>query len=312
MTRATSLVRTPRIDPGIAALVAAMVIWGVTMVITKSVLEEVGPFTLLAGRFALAFALLGPVAARRGFRLSMVIRPTFIAFGITGIVLHNGLETVGLMFTSAGSGALVIAAAPALTAALSVVFLKESVTRLQIAGIVLSILGVAMVTNAGIGGVGSTEILGNLLVFGGVISWAVYTVQGKRLVVDLPAIVTTTAGIGAATMILIPMAITEVAVTGVPSVSMSGFLGIVYLGALASALAYALWNSALNHVDASVAAPYVNLVPVIGLLAALLIGEPTNAMQLAGGAVVGLGIWLSEAGRVRRDREARLPAEMAV
>lgn len=288
-----------RFDPGIPALIAAMVIWGVTMVITKSALRDVGPFTLLALRFALAWVLLIPFARRRGYRVGLSIKPIFLAFGITGIVLHNGLETVGLNFTSAGSGALIIAGVPAVTAALSVVFLKETVTKMQVAGIALSIAGVLVVSDAGVTGLGPKEMLGNLLIFGGVIAWAVYTIQGKKLVVDLPALVATTAGTGAAVLFLVPLAIGEVAVTGIPTLTLQTTLGILYLGAMASAVAYALWNAALNHVDASVAAPYVNLVPVIGLLAALLIGEPTNPMQLAGGLIVGTGLYLSEAGRIR-------------
>jgi drug/metabolite transporter (DMT)-like permease len=223
-----------------------------------------------------------------------------IAFGVTGIVLHNGLETWGLNFTSAGSGALVIAAVPAVTVVLSVVFLKEIVTRLQMLGIALSIAGVIIVTNAGVTGPGTSEPIGNLLVFGGVIAWAIYTIQGKKMVPNLPAIVMTTAGIGAALLFLIPITAVEIAATGTPRFTMSSAFGLLYLGVLGSALAYALWNAALNHVDASVAAPYVNLVPVIGLLAALLAGEPTNAMQLVGGVVVGLGLSLSQAARRSR------------
>lgn len=297
-----ALNRTSRFNPGILALIAAMAIWGITMVITKAALNDVGPFTLLVARFALALVLLAPFAHKRGYRFRMSFRPTYIAFGITGIVLHNGLETVGLQFTSAGSGALVLAAVPAVTVALSVVFLKERVTLIQIGGIAISMVGVGMVTNAGVGGAGSAEVLGNLLVFAGVISWAAYTIQGKRLSTEVPALVSTTAGIGAAVMLLAPMSAAELMTQGIPQVSLPSFIGIVYLGAFASALAYALWNAALDHVDASVAGPYVNLVPVIGLIAALLIGEPTNGMQLAGGAVVGVGLWLSEAGRLRRYR----------
>lgn len=298
MATGTAVTRKRLFDPAIAALVAAMAIWGLTMVITRSALQDVGAFTILALRFGSGALVLAPFAWRKGYRFRMSLKPIFLVFGFTGIVAHNGLETVGLNFTTAGSGALVLAAAPAVTAAMSIALLKETVTRLQALGIAISIAGVLLVTSAPVGG-GEAALLGNLLIFGGVIAWGVYTIQGKRLVLDLPPIVATTAGMVSAVLFLVPLAIGEIAITGAPRFSTSSVVGIAYLGVLASAIAYALWNQALDHVPASVAAPYVNLVPVIGLLAAIAVGEATAPMQIAGGVVVGIGIWTSEAARMR-------------
>jgi drug/metabolite transporter (DMT)-like permease len=304
-TRALALRPSFRFDPGVLALLAAVAIWGVTMVITRSALESTGPFTILAARFIIGFALLVPFARRRGFRMKMVVRPVFIAFGAIGIVAHNGLETIGLQFTSAGSGALVIAAVPAVTAAMSIVMLKEKVGKMQAFGIAISIGGVALVSGSSSGVAGSAEPFGNFLVFLGVVAWGLYTVQGKRLVTDLPSLVITTAGMGAAVGMLVPMAVTEVALTGVPQVAPVAALGIVYLGVMASGIAYALWNYALNHVDAAAAGPFANLVPVIGLVAAVMAGESTSPIQLLGGAVVAIGLSLSESARIRRARDMR-------
>ncbi len=73
--------------------------------------------------------------------------------------------------------------------------------------------------------------------------------------------------------------------------------GLLYLGLGASAAVYALWNFALEHVDASVAAPYVNLVPIIALALAVLLGESPTATDFAGGATVAAGVWLSRSRR---------------
>lgn len=133
--------------------------------------------------------------------------------------------------------------------------------------------------------------------FGGVVAWAVYTIQGKRMSVRVPAIVGTTAGTGAALLFLLPAAVAESWGGGIPAVGMTDVVGLLYLGLGASAAAYALWNFALEHVDASVAAPYVNLVPIIGLALAVLLGESLTATELAGGATVAAGVWLSTSRR---------------
>ena len=293
---------TTRYNPGgTTALLLAMAIWGATYVITKAVLDDFGAMTVLAARFAIGFAGLYFLARPQGYRLRMSLDPRFIRFGVVGIVLHNGLETVGLTLTSAGSAALIIAAAPAVTVLFSMVFLKERVTRLQTFGLALSIAGVVMVSGTAVGDLGIASAVGTLLVFGGVVAWAVYTVQGKRMADGYRPLVSTAAGAGSALLFLVPLSMGEMAVTGLPDPTIGSVAGILYLGLLASAAAYLLWNHALTQVDAAFAAPFVNLVPIIGIALALILGETITPMQLAGGGIVGLGVWLSSLKpRVRR------------
>lgn len=284
-----------RANPGPAALILAMFLWGGTLVVTKSLLNGLGPATLLSVRFLVAFLCLAPFAYRSGFRMRDLVRREFVLFGLTGIVLHNGLETWGLRYTSAGSAALIIAGIPAVTVALSRVFLQEALPRARALGVALSVAGVVLVTRPA--GAGAVELLGNLLVFGGVVAWSVYTIQGKRMSVRVPAIVGTTAGTGAALLFLLPVAVVESWGQGVPALGFADLTGLLYLGLGASAAAYALWNFALEHVDASVAAPYVNLVPIIGIALAVLMGESLTPMELAGGLTVAAGVWLSTSRR---------------
>ena len=294
-----------RMHRAVPALLAAVVIWGATYVITKQALADLGPFTILVIRFGTGWLLLWAVAAGRGYSPKMSLEPRFLVFGLTGIVLHNGLETMGLVFTSAGSAALVIASAPAVTAAMSFFVLKERIRRIQAAGIAASVGGVILITAQGAGGSAGPAIAGNVLVFAGVVAWAVYSIQGKRITTGLSGLVATAAGAGGALIFLLPLAFGELVVTGVPSFTPGALLSVAYLGALASAAAYGLWNYALEHVDASVAAPFLNLVPVIGLVLAIAAGEPTDPIQIAGGLTVGVGVWLSTD---RATRERSLPA----
>ncbi len=61
---------------------------------------------------------------------------------------------------------------------------------------------------------------------------------------------------------------------------------------MASAVPIFLWNYALRYVPASAAALYINLVPVVGPVSALLVGERVGAVQLVGGALAVAGVLL--------------------
>ena len=279
---------------GLGALLAAVTIWGFTYVVSDPVLDRVGPMTLGFLRFAVATAILVPFAWRRGYRLRLSFTKTFVLFGLTGMVVHLGLENAGLLFTSPGNAALVIATAPAVTLAMSVAFLRERASVQRLVGIALSVVGVLLLTVANAGSSSLLDALGVLLVFAGVVAWGVFTVQGKRMSVTEDALVATTAATGAALLLQLPLAAAEIAYFGVPELGAGGWLGVGYLGVLASAAAFALWNRALHDMDASTAGAFINLVPVIGVLAAVALGETLGAGQWAGAGIVGAGVWLTQ------------------
>lgn len=291
-----------KLNRGRIALVLTAVIWGSALVVTKTLLQEVGPFTAALLRFCMAWVILAPFAFRQGFRLSLAVRPAFLLFGLTGIALYTALTNAGLVFTSASSAALVQASIPAVTTLLSVLVLKERVSRQQLLGIGLSIAGLLLVTGISLNHEGSAPLLGNLLIFGGVLAWAVYSVQGKKLVSSFPWLVITMASISAGIVFLLPFAIGELWLHGLPHLRGDGLLQLLYLGAASSALGYALWNYGLRFLDASEAAPYINLIPVVGLvLSVLVLHEPLNLIQVVGGALTLGGVWLSQRGQLPSD-----------
>jgi drug/metabolite transporter (DMT)-like permease len=299
-----------RMDKSVAALLVAMIIWGATYVVTKVALPHMGPFTILLIRLVLGTAALLPFAWSQGYRPRLALKKEFVLFGLTGMVLHLGFEILGLRFTSASSAVLIIATAPVVTVAFSVALLGERVNRRQTLGIALSIAGVVLLTGARGPDGFPLAWLGNLLVFAGVVTWGIFTVQGKRMAADHSWLVSTTAATSAAILLTIPLAVAEMAIEGAPHVTAGGIAAVVYLGVFAQAIAYGLWNFALERVDASVAGPYVNLVPVIGVVLALAVGETLSPLQLAGGITVALGVWLNHRGGTRssrlREEEARV------
>lgn len=300
-----------RVAPAVPALLAAMTIRGTSYVATKVALPHVGPFTILLVRLLIGTALLLPFAWRQGYRPSLSFRKKFILFGLTGMTLHLGFEILGLRFTSASGGVLIIASAPAVTAAFAVLFLKEKLTWRQGAGIALSIVGVIFITGARPPDGYPLAWLGSLLIFAGVATWGIYTVQGRRMANDdMPWLVWTTAATGAAIYLSLPLAIGEMAIQGPPTFDWPALAAVLYLGIFAQAVAYALWNLALRDVGGAVAGAYVNLVPVIGVGLGLAIGETLSATQVLGGVTVGVGVWLSHNGHrtSARSRDAQVVA----
>ncbi|NLG48526.1 MAG: DMT family transporter [Chloroflexi bacterium] len=286
-----------KLNRGILALLVTVLIWSSTMVVTKSALREMGPLMLTVLRFVIAFAMLGPLAHRQGFRLRMLRQPIFLRFGLTGVALYYTLQNVGLAYTSATSGTLILAIIPAATALFAMWLLGERLQARQIAGIAIAVAGTAFVAlMTGSNQDAPNPLLGNLLIAGSVVAWVIYTIQGKRLNAAYPAIVTTTASIGTGLLMMLPFGIAEVWQSGLPHLSRDGGLAIFYLGVIATALPMFLWNYALQHLDASVASLYLNLVPIVGVLLAVAYGETVSVWQLLGGLLTLGGVVASGGG----------------
>jgi drug/metabolite transporter (DMT)-like permease len=130
-----------------------------------------------------------------------------------------------------------------------------------------------------------------------VVAWAVYTVIAKQLAnMDQVIVIVCVSVIG---MIMqLPLAALELMEAPWPAPSLNGWLGVLFLGVIASAVAFVVYNWALRELDASLVGVFINLDPVVGVLTAVLVlGETLGIGQAVGGVIALAGMWLASAER---------------
>lgn len=279
------------------ALIAVLIVWGGTYAITKDTLERIPPLTLATLRyFAAALALL-PFALVRG-GLAALPRPipwrTLAWMSLCGIALYSTAFNYALVHATASQGALIQALSPAAIAASAFFFLHEHLSLRRSLGIVLSVLGVALVVS-----VAPTQtearhpFLGAALMALTVFAWSGYTVFAKRLArADEVVVAACVASLGA--LMMVPGMVLELWHRPFPAIAPSGWLAILYLGAVCSALGYVVYSYALRHRDASEVGTWTNLVPIVGVgTSVAFLGETLLLLQLLGGALALVGMWQS-------------------
>ena len=280
-------------------LLLAVVIWGSTYVVTKAGVEAVPPMLFALLRYGVASLILVGILLLRG-GTARFPRPvpwgTLALMGLTGVALYYMGFNLGLTYTTASQGALVQSSIPAVTAAVAVIMLRERLSAQRMLGIALAIVGVVLSVARVTGGGPTTArapLLGNVIMFGTVVVWAIYTSLAKRVSnVDPVAVTAAISVLG--TVMLIPGAVLEAAHVSTPAISGATWLRIVYLGALPSAAAYLLYSRALRDLDASQVGAITNLSPVIGAVSGvLLLGETVTPLAVVGGALVLAGVWMS-------------------
>jgi drug/metabolite transporter (DMT)-like permease len=274
----------------VLAAIGAIIIWGSSFILTKNLLNEGGPFIINAIRLVVGLIVLLPLALRQGFKISLLRNANIVLMGL-GMAVAFTFQNFGLQITSASSTALIQGGMPAMVAIIAFGFMGEKATPAKIIGIILSVSGIILVTNNS----SSSQydsVAGNLLVIVSVIAWTFYTLQGKRVAGLATSLVITTAVFIVTLLMLLPFTAWEITTQELPHFSTTSLLILVYLGTCASAIAFFLWNFTLSHMEATVAGAFANLEPVVGMGFAILLGEQAFLMQMAGGAMAILGVWL--------------------
>jgi drug/metabolite transporter (DMT)-like permease len=275
---------------------AVIVIWGISFSATRAAVQEIPPLTLAFLRFLVASALLAPIVRRKYgvVRLPRRERLLVMAMGLNGVTLAFVFENVGLRYTTASHGALLISLTPLVSAAAEVLLGRSRPSLKTLGGLVAALAGVVLIVGSPLAG-GAT-LLGDALILANVVSWVVYSFLTERLTDRLPNLVITTKAIIFGTIALAPLAAIELWREGMGVPGPTAVVAVFYLGIFCSALAYVWWNRTLSVVGVTVTNSLIYCIPLVGVAAGvLMLGEPLTWWVAGGGVLIIGGVALATA-----------------
>lgn len=277
------------------SLVAAATFWGANFVAGKLAIGVLSPMSVIAWRFIIAGLLMIVILWTKERPTWQVVRQNFwmyVLLGIVGIFGMNGLLFIGLNHTSAVNASLIMATNPIVTLILSAIFLRERIRARQGIGMLVSLVGVIFVLTGGsLYKLGSIS-LGDLLVLGGNVCWALYGVLGRRYVKDSTPLGTSAITMVMGALCLLPFANAHHVVASGGIVTQA-WLAIVFMAVCGSVLSYLWWNRGIAHIGANRTSIFFNLVPVATMGIASFTGESIIAAQLMGAVLVIIGVVLT-------------------
>ncbi len=284
---------------------AVILIWGVNFVAMKLGLQGLGPMLLGALRFAVA-AL--PV-------LLLVRRPQLPWRYLLGYGLAQGLGQFGLLFRglqlgmTAGMASVVMQTQAFFTLLLAAPLLGEPTRPAQWLGLGVALAGLMAIACAHGEGPGQMSLIGFLLTVGAALMWAIANVIGRlaarandydpfgfiawtSLVPVLPFLALACWQQGA-----------DEVLGQLLRIDPLGVAAVLFLGLLATLLAYSLWTRLLKAHPAGRIVPWSLLVPVVGLTAAAAaFGERPLPLQWLGACLVLAGLGLNQGAAWLRAR----------
>jgi drug/metabolite transporter (DMT)-like permease len=214
---------------------------------------------------------------------------------VAGVLLFQSLVYLSLRFTTSVNAALIAATTPIMTLLIAAVIGTDRLTRRRVVGAFLSLVGVAWIVSRGSLGalLGLSVNRGDLIMLLAAFLWAGYTILSQRVLRSVSPLATTTMITLLALPPLIILGGYELMTQPIGSITPVVVLGLLYVGVIASVVAFLCWNTGIEGVGAARGAVFLNLIPVFtASIAVPLLNERLGAAQLLGGLLVISGVSL--------------------
>jgi len=272
-------------------------LWGSSFALLKLGLEGISPINLAFLRFLLVlpfFIAFTYFQDKHAFEKS-IFRDwkILLTLGLTGVTLYHVFQNFGLRLTTASNSSLIISANPVFIALLDHFYLKEEMTWKRVFGMTLAFLGIVLI-------IGPTRltfdpmgVIGDLLSLGAGLSWAFYSVFGKKILSNYGAQRVTMFSMIFGTLFLFPILL----VSEKPALPTSVWLWflLLILSLLCSGMAYLFWYKALEEVSPTKVGVFLFFLPVVSVsVAHLVLLESLDVSFAIGALFVMLGVIITQ------------------
>ncbi len=298
MTAVSETQATSKLWP-VAALLAAMLIWGSAAVFLRSLALSATPENSLALRYVFLATICAVSLAVLGtWRIPKADWMRFVAAGVIGMAGYNWFSTLGFARVPAGLGTIITMFEPLMIAFLAWAMLKETLSRSIFLGLALSVIGAFVLFWPDIisteASTTSWRGVAELLIC--CICWALYTIFTKPLmerhapftVMAVTMVIAAPFMIWPATQPLLPLA---------AALDARQWFELLFLVIASGLLGTLFWNYGSKHLPGAATGAFLYLIPVIAVIAgALVLGEAITIWIVAGGALMLAGVAIAQFG----------------
>lgn len=279
-------------------LTFATAIWGSAFIAGKYAVQTFEPATVAFLRFFGASVLLFPIMwLLERKRPIPTIKDYFLfaILGLTGITIYNICFFLASKHAPVIKSSLFIASNPVLIVLLSGMFLKETITRNNIIGMIIALTGVTfIITDGHLINLFQLEFKSiDLILLVAVISWALYSVIGKVVLKKYSAIVSTTYAVAFGTLFLFPFALVETKWQDVQLATFDTWLAIAHMSVFVTVVSFIMYYHGIKEIGAAKASIFINVMPLSAvLMATFFLGETFTWAHGIGAGFILSGVYI--------------------
>lgn len=278
-------------------------LFGLSYLFTKQATQAAGPFALLGWRFFVAALTMGLCILVGVIKVQLKGKPLvpLLLVALFSPCIYFIGETLGISHTTASESGVFLACIPVASLMASTLLLKKKPSKLQVYGILITLLGV-MVTVFAVGAASSLSVIGYAFLLLAVLSYALYSVFVEKATAYTGGEITCIMLVAGA-IVFGTIALCEAFFHGtvgelvtLPFRNSAFLAAVLYQGIGCSVLAFFLSNVAIAKIGVNRTSSFIGVSTVVSILAgALLLKESFTALQIIGAGVIIIGVYTANA-----------------
>ncbi len=275
-------------------------LWAGNFVVGRAVSNQHAPIGLSFWRWFLACSILLPFVIKPIWQQRQIILKHFwkiFILAVLSISSFNSLAYISLQYTTATNATLLNSFIPIFILIITGIFFKEKISKKQILGVIVSLIGVIVIlTRLDKQVIAELEInKGDLWMLLAALDWALYSILLKYLrPKDLKPMPFLGMMMIIGTIVLVP--ILAINPFNEPPIRWDQDMikALAYIAIFPSIISYLAWNYGIQKIGASIGGQYIHLMPLFGaIMAIIFLDEKIQLYHIVGGISIALGLWLS-------------------
>jgi drug/metabolite transporter (DMT)-like permease len=279
-------------------LLTLAAIWGASFLFIRIGAPVLGPLTAAFVRVVLAAATL--IVCLAVMRVGWKMRGKWRALLVLGVIASGipfVMYSIAALWLPAGYSAVFNAMTPLMGVLIGALFFGEKLTRGKAAGVVLGVAGVAVLTRTGPVAFSPQVLLGALACLTATACYGLASFLTRRWITErggLDSRLVATGSMLGASLFLLPFCAGALARENtLPAAGVGVWLAMVALAVACTALAYILYYRLIADIGPVRTLTVTFLIPPFGIVwGAIFLGEQLSWAHLAGGALIGVAVWL--------------------
>jgi drug/metabolite transporter (DMT)-like permease len=280
-------------------LIIISLIWAGSFIVVDITVKQIQPIIIAFLRFLIAtpFMIISLFIFKKNQLIKLRDLHYFIILGLTGVTFLYIFQYLGIERTTPSTSAVLINTNVIFILILSVIFLKENITKTKIIGIILSFIGVIFVLLAQM--INENIVFDNIFIIGSIfiilsaICWAIYSIVGKKIMKRYNSLLVITYVFILGTMFFLPF-IGNSIINDIVNIDLNGWINILYLSIICSVFGYIGWYYALEKIEASKSAVYLNFIPLFAIILSFFYGEKITIFFIIGAILIIYGVYLTQ------------------
>jgi drug/metabolite transporter (DMT)-like permease len=274
-----------------------VIVWGYEYVVAKDAMETVAPITLVCFKYGVALIVLVSYKLIRDRRFPIRRRDIgfFVLCAAFGDIMYWVGEYGAMRYIQISLVTIVLAFVPAVSIILEIFIYKVRPTPAVVTGVVVCVIGVALVVGADVKALMDGQLAGFLLAFVAVVSWNIYNFITARLSGSYKPIDVTIYQLAAAVILSLPYALLHLPPAA--EIDARFIYDVLYLALPSTCFSFNVYVNSVRSIGVTPSALFSNMLPVTSTFFGwACLGEMISPLQIIGGAVVvtagSMVIWL--------------------